>query len=148
MAAFLHTVFPNKFLMKRLYFDYHFSIVGSLWFRLTISSSSSSSSSSATIDSMMTSSNRNIFRVTGHLCRSPVNSPHKGQWRGAFMFSLMCAWINRWANNREARDLSRYCAHHDVIVMQVFVWCCQATNHYLSRCGPNELKHYWSTRAR
>ena len=23
--------------------------------------------------------------------RSPVNSPHKGQWRGALMFSLMCA---------------------------------------------------------
>ena len=28
--------------------------------------------------------------------RSPVNSPHKGQWRGAFMLSLNCAWINRW----------------------------------------------------
>ena len=23
--------------------------------------------------------------------RSPVNSPHKGQWQGAFMFSLICA---------------------------------------------------------
>ena len=28
--------------------------------------------------------------------RSPVNSPHKGQWRGALMFSLICAWINDW----------------------------------------------------
>ena len=26
--------------------------------------------------------------------RSPVNSPHKGQWRGALMFSLICARIN------------------------------------------------------
>ena len=26
--------------------------------------------------------------------RSPVNSPHKGQWRGALMFSLICVWIN------------------------------------------------------
>ena len=26
--------------------------------------------------------------------RWPVNSPHKGQWRGALMFSLICAWIN------------------------------------------------------
>ena len=26
--------------------------------------------------------------------RSPVNSPHKGQWRGALMFSSICAWIN------------------------------------------------------
>ena len=49
--------------------------------------------------------------------RSPVNSPHKGQWRGAFMFSLICAWINRWVNNREAGDLRRYFAHYDVIVM-------------------------------
>ena len=24
---------------------------------------------------------------------SPVNSPHKGQWRGALIFSLICAWI-------------------------------------------------------
>ena len=31
---------------------------------------------------MMTSSNGNLFRVTGHL-NSPV-PPHKGQWRGAF----------------------------------------------------------------
>ena len=50
--------------------------------------------------------------------RSPVNSSHKGHWRGAFMFSLICAWINRWVNNREAGDLRRYRAHHDVIVMQ------------------------------
>ena len=49
--------------------------------------------------------------------RSPVNSPHKGQWRGAFMFSLICVWINGWVNNREAGDLIRYRAHYDVIVM-------------------------------
>ena len=119
----------------------------------------------------MTSSNGNIFRVTGHLCgeftglrwiphtkasdadlwcfliirycpcanehddvikwkhfprywpfvrgihRSPVNSPHKGQWRGSLMFSLICAWINRWVNNGEAGDLRRYRTHYDVIVM-------------------------------
>ena len=49
--------------------------------------------------------------------RSPVNSPHKGQWRGALMFSLMCARINNWVNNREAGDLRRYRHHYDVIVM-------------------------------
>ena len=48
---------------------------------------------------------------------SPVNSPHKGQWRGALMFSLICAWINDWVNNREAGDLRRDRAHYDVIVM-------------------------------
>ena len=49
--------------------------------------------------------------------RSPVNSPHKGQWRGALMFTLICTRINGWVNNREAGDLRRYRAHYDVIVM-------------------------------
>ena len=49
--------------------------------------------------------------------RSPVNSPHKGQWRGALMFSLICAWINDWVNNGEAADLRRHCAHYDVTIM-------------------------------
>ena len=50
--------------------------------------------------------------------RSPVNSPHKGQWRGALVFSLIYVWINDWVNNREAGDLRRYRAHSDVIVMR------------------------------
>ena len=54
--------------------------------------------------------------------RPPVNSQHKGQWPGAFMFSLICAWINRWVNNREAGDLRRYRAHYDVIVMSTYVY--------------------------
>ena len=49
--------------------------------------------------------------------RSPVNSPHKAQWRGALMLSLICAWINDWVNAREAGDLRRHCTHYDVIVM-------------------------------
>ena len=51
--------------------------------------------------------------------RSPVNSPHKGQWRGAFIFSLICVWMNGWVNNRDAIDLRRYRAHYDVSVMIV-----------------------------
>ena len=46
-----------------------------------------------------------------------MNSPHKGQWRWALMFSLICTWINRWVNNREAGDLRRHRAHYDVIVL-------------------------------
>ena len=38
--------------------------------------------------------------------RSPVNCPHKGQWR-----------INGWVNKREAGDLRRHRGHYDVIVM-------------------------------
>ena len=37
--------------------------------------------------------------------RSPVNSPHKGQWHGALMFSLIGTWTNVRVNNREAGDL-------------------------------------------
>ena len=50
--------------------------------------------------------------------RSPVNSPHKGKWRGALMLCLICAWINGWVNNREASDLRRHRAHYDVNVMK------------------------------
>ena len=50
--------------------------------------------------------------------RSPVNSPHKGQWRRALMFSLICTWINGWENNRETGDLRRHSAHYGVTVMQ------------------------------
>ena len=49
--------------------------------------------------------------------RSPLNSPHKGQWRGALLFSLICAWTNGWVNNRDGGDLRRHCAHYDVTVM-------------------------------
>ena len=69
---------------------------------------------------MMTSSNGNIFRVTGHLCG---NSPGTGEFPAqrpvtrSFDFSLICAWINYWVNNREAGDLRRYRAHYDVTLM-------------------------------
>ena len=53
---------------------------------------------------------------------------HKGQWRGALMFSLICVWINGWVNNREAGDLRRYHTHYDVIVM--WIWKC------LAECRP------------
>ena len=46
--------------------------------------------------------------------RSPVNSPQKGQWRGALMFFFICVWINGWVNNHEAGDLRRHRAHYDV----------------------------------
>ena len=33
------------------------------------------------------------------------------------MFSLICTWINVWANNRNAGVLRRHCAHYDLTVM-------------------------------
>ena len=46
-----------------------------------------------------------------------MNSPHKGQWRGASMFYSICAWTNDGVNNREAGDLRRHCTHYDVTIM-------------------------------
>ena len=41
----------------------------------------------------------------------------QSQWRGALIFSLIYAWTNTWANNEDAGDLRRNCAHYDVIVI-------------------------------
>ena len=62
--------------------------------------------------------------------RSPVNSPHKGQWRGALMFSLICVWINAWVNNRDAGDLRRYRVHYDVTVMSPIKAYIHARTHF------------------
>ena len=52
--------------------------------------------------------------------RPHMNSPHKGQWRGALMFSLIYAWKkNGWINNREAGDLSHHRAHYDATVIML-----------------------------
>ena len=66
--------------------------------------------------------NGNIFRVTGHLGprRLPFNSPHKGHWRGCFVFSLISnirAWTNGWVNNRDAGNLRPHRVHYEVNVM-------------------------------
>ena len=57
----------------------------------------------------MTSSNGNIFRVTG-ICagNSPANSPHKSQWHGALMFSLICA-LNKQTWGWWFETPSRHC---------------------------------------
>ena len=52
------------------------------------------------------------------------NSPHKGQWRGALVISLICSRINVWINNRESGDLRSHRAHYDITVMafQYVIW--------------------------
>ena len=58
-----------------------------------------------------------------------AGNPHKGQWGGALMFSLICIWINGWVNNREAGDLTPHRTYYDVIVMiydlfkEMFFFC-------------------------
>ena len=75
------------------------------------------------LHAMMTSSNKwkhflSYWPFVRGIHRSPVNSPHKGQWRGALMFSLIYDWINDWVNSCEAGDLRRYRVHHYITVMQ------------------------------
>ena len=69
---------------------------------------------------MMTSSNGNIFRVTGplrgeitgHRCIPNTKASDAELW-----CFFICAWINAWVNNREAGDLRRHRAHYGVTVM-------------------------------
>ena len=58
-----------------------------------------------------------LLSICGGIHRSPVNSPHKSQWRGDLTFSLICARMNGWVTNREAGDLRGQRAHYDVTVM-------------------------------
>ena len=62
--------------------------------------------------------------------RSPVNSPHKSQWRGPLMFSLIWARINSWLNNGEAGVLRCHRAYYDIIVIDLFQW------HWLTTVWP------------
>ena len=64
--------------------------------------------------------------------RSMVNSPLKGQWRGALTFSLICARINGWVNNGEAGDLRRRRAHFDVIGKENYNGHTEYSWHYTS----------------
>ena len=74
------------------------------------------------IANMMTRSNGNIFRVTGHLCGEFIGPrwiPHTKFSDAEFWCFLWSVWINGWVNNREAGDLRRYRAHYDVTVMNI-----------------------------
>ena len=80
---------------------------------------------------------------------APVNSPHKGQWRGALMFSLICARINGWVNNGEAGNLRRHRAHYDVIVIFTHVafelLCFAVVRFWLILHGRTSRQHLFST---
>ena len=72
--------------------------------------------------------------------RLPVNSWHKGQWCGALMFSLICAWINIWVNNCEAGELRCHCAHYDVTVMKsIWKFCRQNGDRFVQALTLNML---------
>ena len=69
---------------------------------------------------MMTSSNGNIFRVTGHLYGEFAGDlwiPRTKASNAELWWVFICAWINGRVNNREAGDLRRHRAHYDATVM-------------------------------
>ena len=56
------------------------------------------------------------WRFVRIIHRSPLNSPLKGQWHGALIFCLICAWINGWVKQSwdwwletHSRPLWRHC---------------------------------------
>ena len=76
---------------------------------------------------MMTSSNGNIFCVTGHLCgefTGPRWIPRKRPVTRSFNVSLTCVWISDWVNNRETGDLRRHRANFVFIVMNYIISAC------------------------
>ena len=92
----------------------------------------------------MTSSNGNIFRVTGHLCEEFTG--HRWIPRimandaELLMFSLICTWLHGWVNNHEAGDLRRHYAHYDVTVMITFQpVSCNSISHHSSTLKYHKL---------
>ena len=101
---------------------------GQVWTREEETQNMMTSSNGGICALLVTSSNENIFRIIDWLYvrgihRSPVNSPHKrlvvrtfdisfgtglDKLSHALKFSLICAWINDWGNNRMAGDLRRH----------------------------------------
>ena len=57
------------------------------------------------------------FRVVKGIHGSTVVSPYKCQWRGALMYSLMCATTNCWANSQHAGALR----HHLDSIAQLLI---------------------------
>ena len=82
-----------------------------------------------------------------------MNSPHKGQSSGALMFSLICIWTNKWANNGDAGDLRCHHTHYDITVMKSlwahnlhcgkFKFCSYLKNNALIRSQISTYHHCW-----
>ena len=93
---------------------------------------------------MMTSSNGNISRVTGHLCGEFTGHRWIPRTKASdaelWFFSLICSWINGWVNDGEAGDFRRHRAHYDVTVMKG--WC---TWILLWTSNVHQVKYYIKT---
>ena len=74
------------------------------------------------LQTIITSSSGNIFRVTGHLCGEFTGHRWIPRTKASdaelWIFSLICAWISDWVNNSATGDLRRHRAYYDVTVMR------------------------------
>ena len=97
----------------------------------------------------MTSSNGNIFQVTGPLCDGFTSSRWipltKVSEALVLVFSLICALINGWVNNHEVGFVRRHRAHYNVTVMSSSVICKNSRDSTFARFWNN--KHWIATRA-
>ena len=53
---------------------------------------------------------------------SLVNTAHKGQGRGALIFSLIYTWTNAWVRNQDAGGLKHHHAHYHISIMTCNSW--------------------------
>ena len=81
-------------------------------------------------NNVMTSSNGNIFRVTGHLCGEFTGHrwipPSKASDADIWCLAWIRGWINGWVNNRESGDLRCHRGNYEVTVMSI-QFCCTSS---------------------
>ena len=77
---------------------------------------------------------------------SPVNSPHKGQWRGALIVSLICVWTNDWIHNRYAGDLRHHRTYYRVTGMWLWAFILWATRHLIVRLHEVSKPRIWMSK--
>ena len=86
---------------------------------------------------MMTSSNGNIFRITGPLWgKSTLRDGYPLTKASGAELWFFCAWTNSWANDRDAGDLRRHRAYHDVTLMSLcLLLACEMTVDFVEMNG-------------
>ena len=123
----------------------YYSVYKKSWFQMKLLYFISSSSAIVHDDGIKWKHFPRYWQFVRWIHRSPVNSPHKGQWRWDLMFSLICAWINSWINNREAGVFRCHHAHYDVAIMDLntLLIKCYAT-HWIKHTNWYFLLFRWS----
>ena len=95
---------------------------------------------------MMTSSNGNIFRVTGPLC-GEFTGPGEFTAQRPVTRNFDVFFDLRWVNTRHAGDMRRHCGHYDVNVMSCHALkteSCHSAN-FVVTCGWHRILSLWQS---